>query len=372
MKILHISKFYPPYRGGIEDVCYNIVNGMAGVEQKVICFNHTCTTEILEMKDVEVARIGIIIELARQPISFSFFFWLKKYIKDFSPDIIHLHLPNPLVCFYILLLLPSRTKLLLHWHSDIVAQKLIYRFIHPLERKILERADKVIITSPNYLEGSKPLKDFYNKTVVVPNMVSLEKISDSRDISKEVQNLRHLYHDKDIVFFMGRHVPYKGIEFLLEAEKYIGSDCVILIAGSGPLTEQLKKSNTSSRIKFIGKITDSEVKIYMTAASVFAFPSITKNEAFGVVLAEAMYCRATPVTFEIEGSGVNWVNIKNVTGLEVENGNAKLFGEAINRLLGNKLLRNELAEQGYNRVIKNFTMESIQKKLESIYNELVS
>lgn len=372
MKILHISKFYPPYRGGIEDVCYNIVNGMVGVEQKVICFNHTSHTEILEMKGVEIARIGIITELARQPVSFSFFFLLKKYIKDFSPDIIHLHLPNPLACLYILLLLPSRTKLLLHWHSDIVAQKFIYRFIRPLERKILKRADKVIITSPNYLEASKPLKDFYNKTVVVPNMVSLEKISDSRDIRKDVQNLRHLYQDKDIVFFMGRHVPYKGIEFLLEAEKYIGSDCVILIAGSGPLTEQLKKRNTSSRIKFIGKITDLEVKIYMTAASVFAFPSITKNEAFGVVLAEAMYCKSTPVTFEIKGSGVNWVSIKDVTGLEVENGNAKLFGEAINSLLENKILRNKLAEQGYKRVIENFTMESIQKKLELIYQELVS
>lgn len=371
MKILHISKFYPPYHGGIEDVCYNIVNGMAGVEQKVICFNHTSHTEILEMKGVEIARIGILAQWARQPISFSFFFWLKKYIKDFSPDIIHLHLPNPLVCFYILLLLPSRTKLLLHWHSDIVAQKYIYRFICPVERKILEKADKVIITSPNYLEDSKPLKDFHNKTVVVPNMISLEKFSDICNMSNEVRNLRHLYRDKDIVFFMGRHVPYKGIEFLLEAEKYIGSDCVILIAGNGPLTEQLKKKNASSRIKFIGKITDLEVKIYMTAASVFAFPSITKNEAFGVVLAEAMYCKSTPVTFEIKGSGVNWVSIKNITGLEVENGNAKLFGEAINSLLENKLLRNKLAEQGYQRVIENFTMESIQKKLELVYHELL-
>lgn len=40
---------------------------------------------------------------------------------------------------------------------------------------------------------------------------------------------------------MGRHVPYKGIEYLIEAEKYISSDCIILIAGSGPLTEELKK-----------------------------------------------------------------------------------------------------------------------------------
>ena len=48
------------------------------------------------------------------------------------------------------------------------------------------------------------------------------------------------------------------------------------------------------------------------------FPSITKNEAFGVVLAEAMYCYTPAITFTIEGSGVNWVNLHQVTGLEME------------------------------------------------------
>lgn len=372
MKILHISKFYPPYRGGIEDVCYNIVHGITDVEQKVMCFNHTSTTEIFEIDNVEIIRVGIITELAQQPISFSYFFWLKKYIKKFSPDIIHLHLPNPLVCFYILLLLPIQTKLLLHWHSDIVAQKFIYRLIYPLEKKILKRANKIIITSPNYLEKSGPLSAFFNKIEVVPNMISLDKISTVEDIDKKVQNLCSLYNNKDIVFFMGRHVPYKGIEYLLEAEKYISADCIILIAGSGPLTEQLKKNNRSPRVKFVGRIPDEEIKVYMTAASVFAFPSITKNEAFGVVLAEAMYCKATPVTFKIEGSGVNWVSLKDVTGLEVENKNSKLFGEAIDRLLHDELLRCNLAEQGYRRVVENFTMDSIQQKLKLIYNELTS
>ena len=40
-KILHISKFYHPYFGGIEDVAYNIVTEMSsGYDQRVICFNH--------------------------------------------------------------------------------------------------------------------------------------------------------------------------------------------------------------------------------------------------------------------------------------------------------------------------------------------
>ena len=170
--------------------------------------------------------------------------------------------------------------------------------------------------------------------------------------------------------FMGRHVEYKGIEYLIEAEKYIKSDCIILIAGQGPLTQHLKNITKSSRIKYIGKIADEEIKIYMHAASVFAFPSITKNEAFGVVLAEAMYCKAVPVCFTIKGSGVNWVNINNKTGIEIENKNAIAFAKAIDDLLINEELRFKLGEQAKQRVVNMFTMKTIAKQINNIYKEL--
>lgn len=370
MNILHISKFYPPYHGGIEDICYSIVSaiGNSQYEQKVICFNDRTRNVKSIVDGVEVIRAGIIGELASQPLSISLYFLLKRYIKSFAPDVIHLHLPNPLACVYVQWLIPKRTKLILHWHSDIVAQKSIYKLFAPIEKRILRRADRIIATSPQYLEYSKPLATYKNKAVVIPNIISLEKMNLIGKIT--AMQIRECYGNKDIIFFMGRHVPYKGIKYLIEAEKFISSDCVILIAGSGPITSDLKKIAHSERIKFIGRIPDEEIGAYMEAASVFAFPSITKNEAFGVVLAEAMYWKAVPVTFTIEGSGVNWVNLNGVTGLEVANGDIKAYGEAIDSLLKNSEMRKQYAESAHNRVLSLFTINSIKKQIEELYNTI--
>ena len=66
------------------------------------------------------------------------------------------------------------------------------------------------------------------------------------------------------------------------------SYCVFVIAGSGPLTDELKADCHSDRVRFVGRLKDDELRWYHYAASVFAFPSITKNEAFGVALAESL------------------------------------------------------------------------------------
>lgn len=371
MKILHISKFYPPYHGGIEDICYSIVTALKNkCEQRVLCFNDKIKGIVSQIDDIEIVRAGILGELASQPLSISFFFVIKKNIKEFNPDIIHLHLPNPLACIYLLWLIPKGTKLVIHWHSDIIAQKYLYRMFSPIEKKVLMRADKIIATSPQYLEHSNPLTAYKCKSVVIPNIISLEKMNlKSSKITAE--QIRELYGNKDIIFFMGRHVPYKGIEYLIKADKYLHSDCVILIAGSGPLTSELKKLPYSNRVKFIGRIHDEEISEYMKAASIFAFPSITKNEAFGVVLAEAMYCKAVPVTFTIEGSGVNWVNLNGITGIEVANKDVKAYAEAMDCLLSNSSLREKYGDNAKKRVIDLFTINAIEKKLFDLYSNIL-
>ena len=121
---------------------------------------------------------------------------------------------------------------------------------------------------------------------------------------------------------------------------------------------------------FVGKLSDEELKIHHYAASVFAFPSITKNEAFGVALAEAMYCGTPAVTFTIPGSGVNWVSLNNETGLEVPNGDDKAFAKAIDTLLGDKDLSRRFAENGKKRAKDNFTIPVMVGQMDKYYSEL--
>ena len=371
-KVLHISKFYPPYKGGIEDVCYSIVSSMADYEQRVLCFNTGETTVEEQYEGIPVYRMGVQMQRYSQPISFSYPNVLKKILREFQPDIIHLHTPNPyaslLVCHYI----PDNVKLIVHWHSDIVKQQFTYTAFKPFEQKLLHRADSIFATSPNYAEHSVPLKPFREKVIIVPNGINEKKISAREGDDEKIEVIRRKYDGKDIIFFMGRHVAYNGIDRLIAAEKEISSDCVILIAGEGPLSNELKTNTHSERIHFIGKISDDEVRLYMRAAAVFAFPSITKNEAFGIVLAEAMYCGTPPVLFSIEGSGVNWLNQNGITGIEVANGDVHAFAGAIDKLLQNEdHIRDRMGERAHDLIAEKFTMARIKGVIMKEYDLLI-
>jgi glycosyltransferase involved in cell wall biosynthesis len=186
-----------------------------------------------------------------------------------------------------------------------------------------------------------------------------------------IEEIRRKYHHKKIVFFVGRHAAYKGIDYLIEAEKYIQSDCVILIGGRGPETERLKAMTQSSRIKFIGRIPNEYLRCYYYASDIFAFTSCTKQEAFGIAMAEAMFCGCVPVTFSIEGSGVNWVSINGQTGIEVPLGDVKAYASAIDRLLSQPDLYYQYASAGKDRIQRYFTSQQSVAVINEIFHQLV-
>ena len=123
---------------------------------------------------------------------------------------------------------------------------------------------------------------------------------------------------------------------------------------------------------FVGRLNDDNLRWHYYASSVFAFPSVTKNEAFGVALAEAMYCYTPAVTFTIEGSGVNWVNLNGVTGIECPNKDSKAFAAAIDQLLTDEKLAKQYAEAAHQRVVDNFTIPKMMEKMNEVYDELES
>lgn len=372
-KVLHISKYYYPFMGGTEMVCKDIAEGLSQeFENKIICFNTSKKDEIDIVNGIEVTRCSSIMKIASQSISFTYFKRLHSIIKQWKPDAIHFHLPNPFVTYLLLPIIPSTTKLILHWHLDIYKQKIIYELVKTIERKLLERADKIIVTSARYRDDSIPLQDFFNKTIVIDNGIDTSRL-DVRDGDNErIADIKLLYKNMPIILFVGRHVPYKGLRYLIEAEKHIKNNCQIVIAGQGPLTESLKQIANLDRVHFVGKLSEADLRCYLHASDIFAFPSITKNEAFGLALAEGMYCKSVPVTFTIKGSGVNYVSINNQTGLEVENSNSEAYAKAIDRLIVDSDIRKEYADKGYQRVLDNFTVEREKEKALQLYRDILA
>lgn len=369
-KILHIPNYYPPHIGGIEYVCYQIVSNQPDFIHEVICFNDQKISFIDYHEGVKIVRCGISKKIASQALSLIYFKLLKQEIKSFQPDIIHFHTPNPLVSLYLLLLLPKHMKLVVHFHAEILTSKFLYSLYKPFERILLKRADRILTTTPKVKEEVRLLAPYRNKCLVIENVISIDDLDVPECDHEEIIKIQEKYGNKKIILSFGRHVPYKGLEFLIRAEPLITEDCVILVGGTGPLTEQLKAMTTSPRIHFIGRIPDQTLKYYLYAAYLFAFPSITKAEAFGLTLAQCMYCYTPPVTFIIPESGVNYVSLAGITGIEVENRNVQAFAGAINTLLANKKLHEKFAEAGHKRVLDKFVMDRIKSKLSSLYYQL--
>ncbi len=375
MKILHFACYYSPHIGGIEQVAQDVVNAIGNeYEQRVICFNHKKHNETDIVDGIKVVRAGCFAKIASQQISFSFKKLLKRQFKEFKPDLLIFHYPNPFAAHYILKMLKKfkNCKLILYWHLDITKQKLLGKLFNGQTQKLLKRAEKVVATSPNYIEGSKFLPDFINKCVVVPNCVNSSRLNIMPEDVQKAEQIKHKNCGKIICFAIGRHVPYKGMEYLIRASKLLSGDFKIIIGGEGPLTESLKSlSEGDEKVEFIGKVDNSALRAYMLACDIFCFPSITKNEAFGIALAEAMSYSKPSVTFTIEGSGVNYVSVGGETGIEVENCNVEKYARAIEMLASDSVLRDNYGAEAKKRVELLFTDKKFKNNIKNLINGIL-
>ena len=369
-KILHISKYYYPFSGGTEQIARDVVLALKGeYEQKVIAFNDGKEDKLDIVDGIEVTKCGCFTKIAAQSLSVSYGKHLHKVMKEFNPDIVVFHYPNPFVTALLLRELKNtKAKLVVYWHLDIVRQKYLKLLFAPQNRSLLARADKVIATSPNYIEGSKWLQSVKEKCIVVPNCINVERMTITPEIEKRAAEIRKENKDKTICVAVGRHTEYKGFTYLVQASKLLDDKFRIFITGKGELTEKLhEEAKGDTKITFTGRIDDVEIKALILASDIFCFPSITKNEAFGLALAEGMYYKKPAVTFTIPGSGVNYVSLDKVTGIEVENRNVEKYADAMRILSKNKELRLKYGKAGKERVENNFLSTQFCNNIKELF-----
>lgn len=374
MKILQVTNYYYPFIGGIEQVTRDCSDALKGEhEVKVICFNHEKGNKVDEVDGVEIIRAGCFAKLASQSLSFSYGKLLKKTLKEFAPDVIIFHYPNPFAAYFLLKRLRrlKNCKLIVWWHLDITKQKILGKLFNGQSRRLLRRADKVVATSGNYIDGSRFLQSVRGKCTVIPCCVNDSRMHPDAGVLARAQELKNENVGKTVCLAMGRHVPYKGIEYLVRASKLLDDSFAVWIGGRGPLTEELKAlAADDKKVTFLGRVENDELVSRMLACDIFCFPSITKNEAFGIALAEAMAYGKPAVTFTIEGSGVNYVSLNGVTGIEVENRNTQAYAEAIRKLASDAQLRKTYGENARRRVEELFTNEKFTQNVNALLESL--
>lgn len=369
-RVLHISKYYYPFAGGVEQIARDCVLALKNTaEQKVICFDHNPKSRDSEdvIDDVAVIRIGQQAVIASQAIGKTYGLRLKEVMESFQPDIIIFHYPNPFVSHYLLNLIPGNVKLIVWWHLDIYKQKILKYFFYRQNDRLLERADKVIATSPNYVEGSPWLRKVRDKCVVIPNCIDENRLRVTEEEENLAARIREENQGKILCLAVGRHVPYKGFEYLIQASKLLDDRFVIQMIGTGPLTEKLRGlSMDDPKVRLLGNVSDKELKARLMSCDIFTFSSITKNEGFGIALAEGMYFGHPAVTFSIPGSGVNYVSLNGVTGIEVPNRNVRKYADAIRYFADHRAVRDQAGRSARERVFKLFLFDSFQKNLKAL------
>ena len=377
MRLLQIPNYYYPHTGGIEQVARDIVHSLKDldIEQKIICFNENAKrgnllnnrkdTVVDIVDDIEIHRCGCFAKIASQSLSLTYPKELKKLIKEFDPETIIFHYPNPFVASFLLPQVKRDIKFVLYWHLDITKQKNLGKLFDGQTIRLLERADVIVATSPNYIEGSKFLSKYKEKSIVIPNCVSIDFENVSNSTVEKAQQIKDKYKNKCICFTVGRHIPYKGLEYLVDSSKYLSDDYAVLIGGKGPLTDSLKeRAKGDDKVEFLGFISDEDLIAYYIACDIITFSSITKNEAFGISLAEGMSFEKPAITFMIPGSGVNYVNLNGVTGIEVPNRDCKAYAEAIMLLNSDKNLYQKYGKAAKERVINNFTFNNFKENIQ--------
>ena len=368
MRILQLGKFYP-IRGGVEKVMYDL---MLGLSEKGIDCDMMCTTldnrkgEVRLNANARLILCRTLFVLAATTFSPMLVWRLRRMCNRY--DIIHVHHPDPMAALA-LFLSGYRGKVVLHWHSDVLKQRLLLPFFMPLQNWIINRADTIVGTTQTYVESSPFLEKVKHKLEALP--IGVEEVAPS---TKEVDNIKNKYQGKKIVYSIGRLVEYKGYTHLIDAASHLTDEYVILIGGDGKLRDslqqQINNNGLSQRVKLLGLLSDMHRDALYGAADIFCLSSVQKTEAFAIVQIEAMSCGTPIVATNIPGSGVPWVNEHSVSGINVEPENGKALAEAIMQICESKEVYDRFAQNAKMRYATQFTYERMIDDCIAIYGRI--
>jgi glycosyltransferase involved in cell wall biosynthesis len=372
MRVLQLSKFYPPDHGGIESVARDLSVGFVrhGIDVEILCahkrWQHADERDPSGVRVTRAASLGMLQSTSMAP-SLPWLLWRRRR----AADVVHVHMPDPLAALAVWLARPHGV-VVLHWHSDVVRQRIARHLYQPLERWLLGRADAVIATSHAYADSSPSLQAHRHKVSVIPIGAHAPEAVDP----ERAAALRQRYGDRRLVFALGRMTYYKGWDVLIEAARQLPEDVLVVVGGGGPDLPRYRAlaeaAGVADRVRFVGPLTAASVEAHFALAAVFCMPSTLRAEAFGVAAVEAMARGLAVVSTRIPGSGLAWLQQDGVTGLQVPPGDPLALAAALRRLLDDGALRARFGAAGRARWAALFTAETMADQTVALYRRLLT
>ena len=252
-----------------------------------------------------------------------------------------------------------------------------------VERQILEQAACVVATSPQESQHLRSLVSQQGHVEIIPCGTDTENFCVMS--RAEARSQLGFKADEQVVLYVGRFDPRKGIETLVRAFAQLkanssSADKLRLVivggseAGQADGNERLRiegiinQLGLAGQTTFAGRVGHDQLPAYYTAADVCAIPS--HYEPFGLVAIEAMGC-GTPVVASDVG-GLKFTVVPEETGLLVPPQNEAAFAEAIDRILTDDVWARKLRRQASARVQQNFSWTGAAIQLSDLYRRLLA
>jgi len=374
MKIASLVCAYPPYAGGIGNSAKRI-NQLLEEKHEITVFTPANTKAWLKY-----GHGAFLPQL----------FWkLNRF------DYIYLHYPffgtAEVVWFFKLFF--KRPKLIVHYHMDVRNFNLFSRILslpnRLIRKSLLNQAEIIVSASFDYIKESQ-IKNYYQshpeKFREIPFALDVNKFQ-PKLINRQLENktfaraqeIVHYINDKFIkrdrvnLLFVGgldRAHYFKGVEVLLNALVITTNrNWRLKIVGSGDLRaryeEQTKHLRLDKQVEFVGNLGEPELIRAFQNADLFILPSTNGNEAFGLVLIEAMACGVPIIASNLPG--VRQVFNDHVQGLLAEPGNVNDLKNKLEFIFNNEEMRRVMALAARRLAEEKYDKNIIKNQLENLF-----
>ncbi|MBW0147264.1 glycosyltransferase [Marinobacter arenosus] len=302
---------------------------------------------------------------------------IRRGVKAFQPDIIHLH--HPFWLGSLGLFLARRLKVpaiytyhtrLEHYAHFVPLPGMLFRNLisHALIKRFANKCDGVIV--PTYsTEEYLRMIGVKTPTYVQPTGIEYQRFQDVRD--EDIQRLRNELdlNDEKVFVSVSRLSNEKNIDFMIEAIDTLRKETDVpfrfLMIGDGHQRDRLQQKiedlDLQGHFTLVGAVPPEDMATWYRLGDAFLFAS--KSETQGMVILEAM-AAGLPVV-AVRSSGIEDVVRHGVNGFKTPE-NQELWVHEVKRLLEEDELRQELAERAL-EFAADYSVEQFARDVRSIY-----
>lgn len=289
------------------------------------------------------------------PFNFQLIFQLKTIVKTLKIHRIYVHLPNPymheVVRYAKMFLKDSGVVVVAVYHSDIVNQKFLGKIYNAYFKLTASTYDLWMCSSEKLWNSSQIL-----------NKLKKEQQRIIPFCTDGVINYRARKVFKGKCLAVGRLVPYKGFDFLLDALR--DTEFELHIIGNGPELEKLKEK-ASKNIFLHRHLSDERKSELFNECDVLIVSSINRSEAYGMTIVEAFEA-GMPVVASNINSGVTYLAQHEKTGLVFDIKNKEQLLHCLNRLKNEVGLFESLSHNARVFFEEALTFETFKEKIKNI------